>query len=72
MKHIILNVTDQHPYQILDIELIGESDSEKNEIFELTQSVQDYLLLSLETVEIITTNPPFFTIRRTKMNIGFS
>lgn len=70
MRHKVLTTSDNHPYEIIRIELIGENKDEENSIRNVDEAVQDYLLLSLNTVEVIENLTPIFLIKRTKQKLG--
>lgn len=72
MKHKISSeIIDIHPYEIVKVKLLSDNAVEEDAIKNITQQVEDYLTLKLDAVEIVEYNPPYFTIKRTKENIGF-
>ncbi|MBA3707115.1 MAG: hypothetical protein H0W84_14795 [Bacteroidetes bacterium] len=72
MEHRIKGfISDSHPYEIIEVELMPKSIQEKDQLEAVTESVQDYLLLYVNALEVLESNPPFFIIKRVKDNIGF-
>ncbi len=72
MRHkVISKISDAHPYEIVKVELLADTEEEKNWISDLTDQTENYLTMNLETVELIEQNPPFFVIKKVKKNIGF-
>ena len=71
MKHrIISKLEETSTYEIVQVELIPASEQEKKEIHQLSDRVQDYLTLTLNTVQIIEERSPVFFIKRVKSNTG--
>jgi len=72
MRHkIISKIADIHPYEVVEVELLSDSTEEKEWIKNVSQQTEDYLMLTLQAVEVVGQNPPFFTIKKVKTNIGF-
>jgi hypothetical protein len=71
MRHKILNVSDSHPYEILKVEIIGDNKSEEESIKSVDEVMENYLILTLNAVEVIDNSTPFFLIKRTKEKLGF-
>lgn len=73
MKHKIHNiVSEASSYEILKIELIPENEEEKELVKYLSPEVEDYLSERLDTLSIIKENSPFYYIKKTKPNSGYS
>jgi hypothetical protein len=70
MKHKILTSTDMHPYEVIQVELIGESDSDLNSIVNGGDVLENYLTFKLNAVDVIDSSPPVFTIKCVKKNLG--
>ncbi|MEQ8238492.1 MAG: hypothetical protein RIA69_04725 [Cyclobacteriaceae bacterium] len=61
-SRLIKKITDQHPYEIVEIEVIADSQS--------SITLDDYLSIQLGAVEIVSSNPPRYIIKRVKGNLG--
>lgn len=70
MQHKILNVTESHPYEIVKVEILGNNKAEENSIRNVDEILQNYLLTSLNTMEIIQNSTPVFLIKRAKQKLG--
>lgn len=66
-----LKIADIHPYEIVKVQLLPDKSLEKEWIQEISQQTKDYLTLTLQAVEIVEQEPPYFTIKKIKTNIGF-
>lgn len=72
MRHkIIPKIADTHPYEIVKVELLADTQEEKNWIEDITEQTENYLTMNLEAVKLIEQNPPFFVVKKVKNNIGF-
>lgn len=72
MRHKITErIADTHPYEIIKVELLADTEEEKNWISDMTDQTENYLTMNLEAVKLIEQNPPFFVIKKVKKNIGF-
>lgn len=71
MKHrIISKIADFNPYEIIQIELLADTDQERNLICGYSELIENYLTFNLEAVEILEQNPPNYIIKKVKSNIG--
>ncbi len=72
MRHkIISKIADSHPYEVVRVELLADKTEENKWITEMTEQAENYLTMTLQAVEIVEQNPPFFVIKKVKDNIGF-
>lgn len=72
MKHrLISKVADLHPYEIVKIELLADTKEESELINNYSEQTENYLTISLQAVDIIEQNPPYFKIKKVKDNVGF-
>jgi len=51
--------------------LLADIPEENTWIMDMTVQAENYLTLTLQAVEIVEQNPPFFVIKKVKNNIGF-
>lgn len=70
MQHKVAATLDNHPYEVIRVELIAENNAEEISIKSVDEVVQDYLLFTLNTVEVVESQPPVFLIKRTKQKLG--
>lgn len=70
MRHKVTATLDNHPYEIIRVELIAENSAEDKSIKAVDEIVQDYLLFTFNTVEIVESQPPVFLLKRAKQKLG--
>lgn len=72
MKHkIISKIAESHPYEVVKAELQVDKTEKNKWIMDMTDQAENYLTMTLQVVEIIEQNSPFFVIKKVKSNIGF-
>ncbi len=72
MTHkIISTIADNHPYEIVKVELLATVQEEKGLVLTMSDAIENYLIMNLEALEILEQNPPFYVIKKVKKNIGF-
>ncbi len=71
MKHRFLEkISDNHPYEVVRIELIPDNNEASGQILKNNKAVEDYLTIQLEALDIISQSGNEFIIKKVKGNIG--